>query len=79
MLAFPEAGLDDTAAYQGYQTRFYRDSKGNTVQIYLEPQAGAGRAGLGRRGQREPRLHRAGRRGAGRARLTWAARQRGGG
>jgi hypothetical protein len=37
VLAFPEPGLDDTAAYQGYQTRFYRDSKGNTVQIYLEP------------------------------------------
>src|SRR5215213_9429365 len=38
VLEFPEAGLDDTAAYQGYQTRFYRDSKGNTVQIYLQPQ-----------------------------------------
>ena len=40
VLAFPEPGLDDTAAYQGYQTRFYRDSKGNTVQIYLEPVGG---------------------------------------
>src|SRR5919112_1237043 len=38
VLEFPQAGLDDTAAYQGYQTRFYRDSKGNTVQIYLQPQ-----------------------------------------
>jgi len=37
VLAFPERGLDDPAAYQGYQTRFYRDAKGNTVQIYLEP------------------------------------------
>ena len=37
MLTFPEPGIDDTAAYQGYQTRFYRDSKGNTVQIYVEP------------------------------------------
>jgi hypothetical protein len=37
VLAFPERGLDDPAAYQGYQTRFHRDSKGNTVQIYLEP------------------------------------------
>ena len=37
VLSFPEQGLDDTAAYQGYQTRFYRDSKQNTVQIYLEP------------------------------------------
>ena len=37
VLAFPEAGLDDSSAYQGYQTRFYRDSRRNTVQIYLEP------------------------------------------
>jgi hypothetical protein len=40
VLGFPEPGLDDTAAYQGYQTRFYRDSKGNTVQIYLQPRGG---------------------------------------
>jgi hypothetical protein len=40
VLGFPEPGVDDTAAYQGYQTRFYRDSKGNTVQIYLEPRGG---------------------------------------
>jgi hypothetical protein len=40
VLDFPEPGLDDPAAYQGYQTRFYRDSKQNTVQIYLEPTAG---------------------------------------
>ena len=40
VLAFPEPGMDDTAAYQGYQTRFYRDSKQNTVQIYLQPQGG---------------------------------------
>ncbi|MFL5534979.1 MAG: hypothetical protein ACJ8AP_04680 [Gemmatimonadales bacterium] len=38
MLAFPDPELDDTAAYQGYQTRFYRDSRNNTVQIYLQPQ-----------------------------------------
>ncbi len=37
VLEFPEAGLDDTAAYQGYQTRFYHDSKNNAVQIYLQP------------------------------------------
>jgi hypothetical protein len=37
VLSFPERGLDDPAAYQGYQTRFYRDASGNTVQIYLEP------------------------------------------
>ena len=40
MLVFPQAGLDDTAAYQGYETRFYRDSKNNTVQIYRGPHNG---------------------------------------
>jgi len=40
VLAFPEPGMDDTSAYRGYQTRFYRDSKENTVQVYLEPQSG---------------------------------------
>ena len=40
VLAFPEPGLDDSSAYQGYQTRFYRDSKKNAVQIYLEPRGG---------------------------------------
>ena len=40
VLAFPEPGLDDSSAYQGYQTRFYRDSRKNTVQIYLEPRGG---------------------------------------
>ena len=40
VLAFPERGLDDPAAYQGYTTRFYRDAAGNTVQIYLEPLSG---------------------------------------
>ena len=40
VLTFPEAGLDDPSAYQGYQTRFYRDSKRNATQIYLEPKAG---------------------------------------
>ncbi|HVE77562.1 MAG TPA: hypothetical protein VNA89_01810 [Gemmatimonadaceae bacterium] len=35
VLAFPEPGLDDSAAYQGYQTRLFRDAAGNTVQIYL--------------------------------------------
>jgi trehalose/maltose hydrolase-like predicted phosphorylase len=37
VLEFPEPGVDDTAAYAGYRTRFYRDSRNNTVQIYLEP------------------------------------------
>ena len=40
VLHFPEAGLDDTAAYQGYKTRLYRDARGNTVQIYLGPHDG---------------------------------------
>jgi hypothetical protein len=40
VLDFPEPGLDDTASYQGYKTRFYRDSEQNTVQIYMEPRSG---------------------------------------
>ena len=40
VLGFPEAGLDDPAAYQGYQTRFFRDTKGNVVQIYLDARRG---------------------------------------
>ena len=40
VLDFPQPGLDDTASYQGYKTRFYRDSEQNTVQIYLEPRSG---------------------------------------
>ena len=40
VLDFPEPGVDDTASYRGYKTRFYRDSKQNTVQIYLEPIGG---------------------------------------
>jgi hypothetical protein len=40
VLAFPEAGLDDSAAYQGYQTRLFRDAAGNTVQVYLDARQG---------------------------------------
>jgi len=40
VLAFPEPGLDDPAAYRGYRTRFYRDARRNTVQVYLEPRGG---------------------------------------
>jgi len=40
ILGFPEQGLDDAAAYQGYQTRFFRDTKGNVVQIYLDARSG---------------------------------------
>lgn len=36
VLAFPDAGLDDTAAYRGYQTRFYRDAARNTLQLYVD-------------------------------------------
>src|SRR5688572_17027032 len=40
VLAFPEPGLDDSAAYQGYQTRFFHDAAGNTVQIYINSRDG---------------------------------------
>src|SRR5918998_1179627 len=39
-LAFPEAGLDDTAKYRGYQTRLFRDAANNTVQVYLDEREG---------------------------------------
>jgi hypothetical protein len=39
-LAFPDPTLDDTAAYQGYHTRFFQDAAGNTVQIYVDGQSG---------------------------------------
>lgn len=41
VLELPDPRLDQAAAYGGYQTRFYRDAAGNTVQIYKE--GGAGR------------------------------------
>lgn len=40
VLEAPEEGLDDPAAYEGYATRFFRDSEGNTFQIYLDSRAG---------------------------------------
>jgi hypothetical protein len=40
VLSSPDPALDDTASYQGYQTRFYKDSRDNAVQIYLEPRGG---------------------------------------
>jgi len=40
VLAFPQAGVDDIASYQGYQTRFYKDAASNTVQIYIEGRSG---------------------------------------
>jgi hypothetical protein len=39
-LAFPEPGLDDPAAYHGYQTRVYRDASGNAFQVYLNGTSG---------------------------------------
>src|SRR5256884_3970477 len=39
-LAFPEPGLDDPAAYEGYQTRVYQDASGNAFQIYLNRSQG---------------------------------------
>src|SRR5437764_8074929 len=40
VLSLPDPRLDDTTAYEGYRTRFYRDSKGNTLQIYLRRNEG---------------------------------------
>jgi hypothetical protein len=40
VLSFPDRRLDDPAAYQGYETKFYRDAAGNTVQIYKEGRSG---------------------------------------
>jgi hypothetical protein len=40
VLSFPERGLDDPAAYRGYQTRFFRDAAGNTLQVYLDGREG---------------------------------------
>lgn len=39
ILAFPEIGVDDSVAYQGYQTRLFRDAAGNTLQVYLDRRA----------------------------------------
>ena len=39
-VAFPEPGLDDPAAYEGYATRVYRDAAGNAVQIYIDAKSG---------------------------------------
>jgi hypothetical protein len=40
VLAFPEPPLDDSAAYEGYRTRFFRDAAGNAVQIYINQRDG---------------------------------------
>jgi hypothetical protein len=40
ILEFPQLGLDDTVAYRGYRTRFFRDSDGNTVQVAINQTTG---------------------------------------
>jgi hypothetical protein len=40
VLEFPEAGVDDPEAYEGYATRFFRDARGNTFQVYLNQRDG---------------------------------------
>ena len=40
VLQFPTPGLDDSAAYEGYTARIYRDSRGNSVEIYIEGKTG---------------------------------------
>ena len=40
VLEFPQSGLDDTSTYRGYTTRFFQDSKGNTLQIYIKQEEG---------------------------------------
>src|SRR5262245_35042950 len=40
VLAFPTAGLDDPVAYDGYSARLYRDSRGNSVESYIEGKTG---------------------------------------
>lgn len=40
VLEFPTPGLDDSAAYEGYHARVYRDSRGNAVEIYIEGKTG---------------------------------------
>lgn len=40
VLEFPQPGLDDTDAYRGYATRFFRDSDSNTVQVVISRAVG---------------------------------------
>jgi len=40
VLSLPDPKLDDTTAYEGYKTRFFHDSRGNTLQIYLRRNEG---------------------------------------
>ncbi len=40
IIELPDLRIDDLTAYQGYTTRFYRDSAGNTLQISLNKNTG---------------------------------------
>jgi hypothetical protein len=40
VLEFPTRGLDDSAAYEGYTARLYRDSRSNAVEIYIDGKTG---------------------------------------
>src|SRR5438876_10099981 len=40
VLEFPTPGLDDPAAYEGYTARLYRDSRGNSVEVYIGGKTG---------------------------------------
>ena len=40
VLEFPQEGMDDPAKYQSYGTRFYKDSSGNSFQIYIDQKSG---------------------------------------
>jgi hypothetical protein len=40
VLQFPTPGLDDSAAYEGYAARLYRDSRRNSVEIYIDGKTG---------------------------------------
>jgi len=40
VLEFPTRGLDDPAAYDGYTARVFRDSRGNSVEMYIDGKTG---------------------------------------
>jgi len=40
VLEIPQRGLDAPDTYRGYTTRFFRDSRRNTFQIYLDSESG---------------------------------------
>jgi hypothetical protein len=39
-LVFPDSTLDDPAAYEGYSARLYHDSRGNSVETYIDGKTG---------------------------------------